>query len=111
MSSIVTRLAVAVSLLSMLAPAGPAQAQVQTNSQIKCITSMNDAVSHAAKSQLGVHKKCLKDAASGALPVGQDMAGCVEADADGKVASQVSKAEARETKLCPSGLVNFGYTS
>jgi hypothetical protein len=111
MSSTVTRLVVAVSLFSTLAPAGPAHAQVQTNSQIKCITSMNDAVSLAAKSQFGVQKKCLKGAASGSLPMGQDMAACVEADSDGKVASQVSKAQARETKLCPSGLVNFGYTS
>jgi hypothetical protein len=111
MSSITTRLAVAVSVFCILPASGVARAQMQTNSQIKCITSSNDSVSKLAKSQLGLQRKCLKAAAYGTLPMGQDMADCVAADTDGKVAAQVTKAAGKDAKVCPSGLADFAYTS
>jgi hypothetical protein len=111
MNSITRRLAVAVSVFCMLSASGVARAQMQTKSQIKCITSSNDSVSKLAKSQLGLQRKCLKAAAYGTLPMGQDMADCVAADADGKVAAQVSKAATKDAKACPSGLADFAYTS
>src|SRR5690349_5489 len=100
MSSITTRLTVAVSVFCMLSVAGVARAQMQTNSQIKCITSSNDSVSKLAKAQLGLQRKCLKAAAYGLLPMGQDMADCVAADFGGKVSAQVTKAAGKDAKVC-----------
>jgi hypothetical protein len=111
MGTIRRRLCVALSAFCLSAMAAPASAQLQTNSQIKCIAAMNDAVSKLAKTQFSVQLKCLKAAAGGALPMGQTIATCVTADAAGKVAAGVAKTAGKEPKVCPSGLTDFAYTS
>jgi hypothetical protein len=107
MRSIRLRLSVAVSSFCLLAIAAPAASQMQTKSQIKCITSTNDSVSKVAKTVIGMQGKCLKAAASSL----QVMSTCLAADAGGKVAAAITKAASKDAKLCPSGLTDFAYTS
>jgi hypothetical protein len=107
MHSFRPRLSVAVSSFCLLAIAAPAMGQMQTKSQIKCITATNDSVSKVAKTVTGMQAKCQKAAAASL----QVMSTCLAADAGGKVAAAITKAASKDAKFCPSGLTDFAYTS
>ncbi len=92
-----------------LTAALPVSAQIQSSSQRKCITAMNDAAAAVARAQLAVATKCLADAAKGKLPAGQTAAQCVAADAKGKVAKAAAKTAEKDGKQC-AATPSFGYT-
>lgn len=100
-------LAVVAAAVWGVAFAAPAQAQIQSGAQQRCIRTLNQGFQRIDKVQAGEARRCLKEAAADAIA--GSIVACLRSDPDGRVRKQRFRNIARALRRCGE-VPDFGPT-